>query len=50
MDWLGGNRKESSEYFNNELNQKITEWLRDKNQDKETIVRLLVARLMWDWR
>jgi hypothetical protein len=50
MDWLGGNLQESSEYFNNELNQEIIEWLGDKYQDKETIVRLLVARLMWDWK
>jgi hypothetical protein len=50
MDWLGGYLQENSEYFNYELNQQITKWLRDKNQDKERIVRLLVARLMWDWK
>jgi len=50
MDWLGGYPQENSEYFNNELNQQVTKWLGDKNQDKERIVRLLVARLMWDWR
>lgn len=49
MDWLGGYRQENSEFFNNELSQQIKIWLRDKNQDKERIVRLLVARLMWDW-
>lgn len=50
MDWLGDYLQEKSEYFNNELNQQITKWLGDKNQDKERIVRLLVARLMWDWK
>ena len=50
MDWLGDYLQKKSEYFNNELNQQITKWLGDKNQDKERIVRLLVARLMWDWK
>jgi len=49
MAWLGGYPKENLEYLNDELSQQITKWLRDKNQDKERIVRLLVARLMWDW-
>lgn len=49
MDWLGDYFQENSEYFNNELNQQIKNWLGDKNQDKERIVRLLVARLIWDW-
>ena len=47
--WLGDHLQETSEYFNNELNQQIEKWLKDKNQDKERIVRLFVARLMWDW-
>jgi len=50
MDWLGDYLHEKSEYFNNELNQQIAKWLGDKHQDKERIVRLLVARLMWDWK
>jgi hypothetical protein len=50
MDWLGDYLQEKSECFNNELNQQITKWLGDRNQDKERIVRLLVARLMWDWK
>lgn len=50
MDWLGDSLPEESEYVNKELNQKITKWLGDKNKDKERIVRLLIARLMWDWK
>lgn len=50
MDWLGDSLQEKSEYFNNEINQQIPKWLGDKNQDKERIVRLLIARLMWDWK
>jgi hypothetical protein len=50
MNWLGDYSQGNSNYFNNELNQQITDWLGDKNQDKERLVRLLVARLMWDWK
>jgi len=49
MTWLGDYTQESSEYLSNELNIKITKWLRSKNQDKERMVRLLISRLMWDW-
>jgi hypothetical protein len=50
MNWFGDYLQENSEYYNNELNEQITKWLGEKNQDKERIVRLLVARLMWDWK
>jgi hypothetical protein len=50
MKWLGDYSQENSNYFNNELNQQITKWLGDKNPDKERIVRLLIARLIWDWK
>jgi hypothetical protein len=50
MNWLGDYPQEDSEYFNNELNQQVVKWLGDKNQDKERIVRLLISRLMWDWK
>jgi len=50
MNWLGDSIQENSEYFNNELNHQIKKWLGDKNQDKERIIRLLVARLLWDWK
>ena len=50
MSWLGDYDQENSKYFNNELNEQITKWLGNKNQDKEKIVRLLVARLIWDWK
>ena len=50
MKWLGDYTKENSKYFNNELNQRITKCLGDKNPDKERLVRLLIARLIWDWK
>ena len=48
--WLGEHIQENPEYCNKELNQKISKWLGGKTQDKERHVRLLVARLMWDWK
>jgi hypothetical protein len=50
LAWIGDSFQENSEHFNDELNQKITKWLGDRNPDKEIMVRLLVARLMWDWK
>jgi len=50
MKWLGDCSQENSDYFNNKLNQRITIWLGDKNPDKEKLVRLLIARLIWDWK
>jgi hypothetical protein len=50
MKWLGNYSQENSNYFNNELNHQITKWLGDKNPDKERLVRLLIARLIWDWK
>ena len=50
MKWLGENSQENSNYFNNELNQRTTKWLGNKNPDKERLVRLLIARLIWDWK
>ncbi len=51
MNWLGDYSKDnSSDCHNNELNQQITKWIGDKNPDKERLVRLLVARLTWDWK
>jgi hypothetical protein len=50
LKWLGDNSQESSNYFNNELNQRITKWIGDKSPDKERLVRLLIARIIWDWK
>ena len=49
MIWLGDESRYESEYFNSQLNKKIINWLGHKNPDKEKLVRLLVARLTWDW-
>ncbi len=41
--------KESSHY-NKKLNQQIEIWLGDKNTVKKRLVRLLLARLTWNWK
>jgi len=50
MNWLGDNSQENLDCLNIALYQQITKWLGDKNPDKERLVRLLVARLVWDWK
>lgn len=51
INWLGDNSQvKASDYYDKELAQQITKWLGDKNPDKERLVRLLVARLTWDWK
>jgi len=35
---------------NLELNQKVSQWLGQKSSEKERLVRLLIARLTWDWK
>ena len=48
MNWLGDNL-ENTYWINDELNTQVKKWLGDKNQNKERFVRLLIARLIWDW-
>ena len=49
-NWLGDNfQYEDSESYNKEIDQQIKKWLGDKNPNKERLVRLLIARLTWDW-
>ena len=50
-NWLSDDTQEKiPEHYNKELGQQIEKWLRDKNPDKDRIVRLLIARLTWDWK
>lgn len=49
-EWLNDNNKNKvSEKYDKKLKQEIPEWLGDKNPDKVRLVRLLLARLTWDW-
>ncbi len=50
-NWIGDNPKvKDFEYYNKRLGQQITKWLSKKNPEKERLVRLLRARLTWDWK
>jgi len=49
--WLGDNPPEKiPEHYNYKLGQQIQKWLGEKNPVKMRMVRLLIARLTWDWK
>ena len=49
--WLGNCKgKKKPEYYDNKFNRKIETWLGEKGPEKERLVRLLLARLLWDWK
>ena len=49
-NWLGNtNRRPSTEDHSPVLESRISTWLGDKTPDKERMVRLLIARLTYDW-
>ncbi len=49
--WLNDNSpNETSDNYDRRLGQQIHEWLGDRNTDKTELVRLLLARLTWDWK
>ena len=50
-EWLNENpSNENSDNYDKKLGQRIHKWLGDKNPDKIRLVRLLLARLTWDWK
>lgn len=49
--WLNENFPiEPSDDYDKKFGRQIHEWLGDKNSDKTELVRLLLARLTWDWK
>lgn len=49
--WLdNGSPREFSEHGNKQLGQQVQKWLGTKSLDKIQLVRLLLARLTWDWK
>ena len=49
-EWLNDTHApEISECYDTELRQQIHQWLGDVNPDKTRLVRLLLARMTWDW-
>ncbi|MFA6126597.1 MAG: hypothetical protein WC699_04775 [Bacteroidales bacterium] len=50
-EWLNENpSNEISGHYDKKIGQQIHKWLGDKNPDKIRLVRLLLARLTWDWK
>ncbi|MFC2123658.1 hypothetical protein ACFLU5_02505 [Bacteroidota bacterium] len=48
--WLGDKPELKGVTRNRNLEQNIKKWLGKKEPDKERLVRLLVARLKWNWK
>jgi len=49
--WLNDNDKQAiPDNTLIKLNQQIQKWLGEKSPDKIRLVRLLIARLLWDWK
>ncbi|TLX74576.1 hypothetical protein E9993_11665 [Labilibacter sediminis] len=49
-EWLNNNgKKEISNRYDKKLSHQIKKWLGDKNPEKLRLVKLLLARLTWDW-
>jgi hypothetical protein len=48
--WLGVDAENIDKAtYDPELNRSVSDWLGSKNPEKERLVRLLIARLTWDW-
>ena len=48
--WLDDSNKDQDINKHDELANNITQWLGQKDAEKERLVRLLIARLKWDWK
>ncbi len=49
-NWLDKNEKNKPPEYNEQLAREIESWLGEKSPEKVKLVRLLLARLMWDWK
>lgn len=50
-EWLNDSQpNEISDKYDKKLAQEIHRWLGDRNPEKIRLVRLLLARLTWDWK
>ena len=49
--WLGVDpERKLPEQYDKKMGQQVEKWLGNKSADKERLVRLLLARLTWDWK
>jgi len=49
-NWLDKNEKNKPPEYNEQLAREIESWLGEKSLEKVKLVRMLLARLMWDWK
>ena len=50
-NWLGEDvRYSAPDSHDGKFNKQVIEWLGEKNSEKERLIRLLIARLNWDWK
>jgi hypothetical protein len=49
MKWLNEDSGIPDDIIRLDQEQQVSEWLGRRNPEKERLVRLLIARLLWDW-
>lgn len=49
-NWMDNSESTKLPEYNHQLANEVKTWLGEKNPDKERLVRLLIARLTWDWK
>lgn len=49
-NWLNNSGKNKPPEYNEQLSREVEGWLGEKTPEKVKLVRLLVARLKWDWK
>ena len=49
-NWLGNSEKNKPPEYNEQLAREVEAWLGKRSPEKNKLVRLLLARLMWDWK
>ncbi len=49
-NWLDNNEKNKPPEYNEQLSREVGSWLGEKTPEKVKLVRLLLARLKWDWK
>ena len=49
-NWLKNNEMTRPPEYNEELSREVANWLGERNGEKDRLVRLLLARLRWDWK
>ncbi len=49
-NWLDNSNKDKPPEFNEQLAREVETWLGEKSPEKVKLVRLLLARLKWDWK